>query len=599
MAEKKDIKYVNKEFRDFRNNLVEYAKNYFPETYNDFSPDSPGMMFIEMAAYVGDVLGFYQDKQFQEVFTQYAQNPKNLYSIAYMMGYKPKITTAAQVEITVSQILPANNGNPDLTYAAVIEEGTVIRSSSVNNIPFILRDRVDFSEENSLQNTEVFIEEIENGNPVEFRIEKTVPATSGTIETTTRTFGSAEKFTTITLEDTDIIEVISIRDSNNNEWKEVPYLGQNTVFVENTNTSNDSNKVPYSLKVEQVDRRFTTRVKSTQNLEIQFGSGIINTQDSTFIPNPEDIENTRIGGMSSLFNTYDPSNFLSSRSYGLAPSNTVLTIEYLKGGGVQANVPANTITQIEGRIEPKIPGQIDYLDTVEVTNKQPATGGGGAEPLQELRENIRKTFAEQGRVVSLQDMTIRALSLPARYGTVSKVYVGADKVRAQQVEDPLATVIYILSKNNIGQLETATETLKNNLKEYLPQFTGILDKVYIKDAYIVNIGIDYEIITLPGQNSREVLANVTEKLQELFEVEKWSINQPINLSKIATEIDKVNGVQTVQKVQVTNKVGGDYSEYAYEIEGAIKNNIVYPSIDPMIFEVKFPEKDITGKTVTT
>ena len=84
---------------------------------------------------------------------------------------------------------------------------------------------------------------------------------------------------------------------------------------------------------------------------------------------------------------------------------------------------------------------------------------------------------------------------------------------------------------------------------------------------------------------------------DYFDIAKWNINQPINLSSIYTLLDKIKGVQTVQNVQIVNKTGGSYSQYAYDIEGATRTNIVYPSYDPMIFEVKSPQNDIRGRVV--
>ena len=103
MAQSRQIKYVERDFNDFRNQLIEYAKNYFPDTYNDFTETSPGMMFIEMASYVGDILSFYQDSQIQETYLQYAKDPANLYSLAYMMGYRPKVTTVSEATIEITQ----------------------------------------------------------------------------------------------------------------------------------------------------------------------------------------------------------------------------------------------------------------------------------------------------------------------------------------------------------------------------------------------------------------------------------------------------------------------------------------------------------------
>lgn len=594
----RDVKYINREFKDLRTDLKEFAKNYFPETYTDFSADSPGMMFIEMASYVGDVLGFYQDKQFQETFPQHATSRENLYTLANTVGYKPKVTTASQVELTVSQIVPALNGEPDLTYAGILPENSSIAASTGGDVSFITLDRVDFTTSTIHSPTQELIHRIENNEPVEFKLVKKVKAISGTIITIQRTFTQAEKFKTIEIADTDIIEILSVEDTLEDKWREVPFLGQDTVFKETSNEQADKGIVPYILEVESAPKRFVTRVKANNVLEIQFGAGIVGAEDEDFIPSPSDIESNRINNESSLFNTYNPSNFLSTRTYGLAPSNTTLTIKYLKGGGVQSNVASNTITQLQTQPLPSDPTKTEYLETIEVLNELPAQGGGGPEPIEELRQNIKKTYAEQGRAVTPQDYAIRILSLPARYGKVAKIFTGQDTIRPSQIEDPLSTSIYMLGKDDNNNLVEVTPSLNNNIQQYLSQFTGVLDKVRLKQAYIVNIGIQYEIITLPGENSREVLTKVTNRLKELFDVSRWNINQPINLSKIYTEIDKIDGVQTVQDVKIINKVGEEYSQYGYDIKGATRNNIIYPSIDPMIFEVKFLDRDIEGKTTT-
>lgn len=598
VRQSRDIKYINKEFKDLRSDLKEFAKNYFPETYTDFSADSPGMMFIEMASYVGDVLGFYQDKQFQETFPQHAASRENLYALANTVGYKPKIVTASQAELTVSQIVPAINGEPDFTYAGILPENSTITASTGGGVSFITLDRVDFTTSTVHSPTQELIHRIEDNEPVEFRLVKKVKAISGNIVTVQRTFTLAEKFKTIEIVDTGIIEIISIEDTAEDKWREVPFLGQDTVFKETTNEQADKSIVPYILEVERTPKRFITRVKSNNVLEIQFGAGIVELEDEEYIPTPTDIESNRINNESSLFNTYNPSNFLSTRTYGLAPSNTTLTIKYLKGEGIQSNVPSNTITQLQTQPLPSDPTKTEYLETIEIFNELPGQGGGGPESIEELRQNIRKTYAEQGRAITPQDYAIRILSLPARYGRVSKIFTGQDSIRPSQIEDPLATSIYMLGKDDNNNLVEVTPSLSNNIKQYLSQFTGVLDKVRLKQAYIVNIGIQYEIIPLPGENSREVLTKVTSRLKELFDVSKQNINQPINLSKIYTEIDKVDGVQTVQDVKIINKVGEEYSKYGYDIKGATRNNIIYPSIDPMIFEVKFLEKDIEGKTTT-
>ena len=603
MADQRDIKYVNREFSDLKGSLIEYAKNYFPDTYNDFSEASPGQLFIEMAAYVGDVLSYYQDTQLQETFIQHAKNPANLYSLAYMMGYRPRATAAASTDLTITQRIPAKSSGsgfvPDFDYAVKLSDNSAAVASVTGDVSFLLTRPVDFSFSSSYDPTEITIYSLENGNPAEYLLSKTVRANSATINSTSFTFGSAEKFNTVTLDDTNIIKVLDVTDSDGNIWYEVPYLAQDTIVKSEVNTESDNNLVPYSLKLENVSRRFVTRLTSTGKLEIQFGSGVVVARDEEFTPDPTLVSSYGDADtVDRLDLAFDPSNFLFTRTYGLAPSNTTLTVRYLTGGGVAANVPANTITELSTT---PTPNDGVYSATLAVTNNRPATGGKDGDTVDEIRQNSLKAFAEQKRAVTVEDITVRALSLPPDFGSIAKVYVTKEALSetAGLLErNPLAISLYTLSYDADGKLVTSSQSLKNNLKNYLSQYLMLTDAIDIKDAFIVNIGIKYEILTLPNYQARDVLLQVTNTLKDYFKIQKWSINQSINLSKMYTLIDNVKGVQTVKAIRIVNKSQGAYSEYAYDTEGATKDNIVYPSYDPCIFEVKFPDQDIEGRVTT-
>lgn len=605
MAQDRDIKYINRDFTDFKTQLTEYAKNYFPDSYNDFSPTSPGMMFIEMAAYVGDILSFYQDTQLQETYLQYAKNPANLYNLAYMMGYRPKVTTVSEVDIQVScTVLPGNTGEPDWTTAPQLGAGTQLGSTTSAQTRFIIDNPIDFSFSSSYNPTSVAVSQLDpiTYNPSEFILTKTVKAYSGEIKQVTEQIGTVEKFKTITIDDTNIVGISSIVDSEGNTWHEVPFLGQDTIFKDTPNLGTDNNVAPYLLTLEKVPRRFITRFTSTGKLQIQFGSGITGDDDLVLTPNPTNVGLGKAPFNLNLDYAYDPSNFLVTQTYGLAPSNTTLTISYIVGGGVVANVPANTITTVIT----KYPlGNTSRQSTVSFNNPQAATGGRDGDTVEELRENALKSFNEQGRTVTLQDYVIRSLSLPAKYGSIAKVHVTQDQLtnpnsKTDSIIDsnPLSLSIYTLAYDNNGNLIQSTPNLDKNLKTYLSQYTLLTDALNIRDAFVVNIEVNFDIIVRPNYSGRDVLLTCTNRLKDYFNITKWNINQPINLSSIYTLLDQEKGVQTVQKVEIVNKAGGLYSQYAYDIKGATKNNIVYPSYDPMIFEVKYLDTDIKGRITT-
>jgi len=606
MAEIRDIKYVSREFSDYKQELVEFAKNYFPDSYNYFSPTSPGMMFIEMAAYVGDILSFYQDTQLQETFLQYAKEPGNLYSMAYMMGYRPKVTNAAEVELTVTQNIGADptTNTPNWNQALVVNENAIVTSTAKGRANFFIENKIDFNYSSSYDPTNIAISQITSGIPSEFTLSKKVKAFSGTVKAVSETFTTADRFSTITIEDKNIIGILDITDStsssDNSTWYEVPFLGQDTIFVEQTNISSDVDNVPNTIILQKVPKRFVTRFNSDGNLLVQFGAGTVGADDSTFTPDPTNVGMGTLQGLNNLDKAYDPSNFLYTGTYGLAPSNTTLTIRYLVGGGIEANVPANTLTGYNATTSAE---EDDYAGTLSFNNVQAATGGKDGDTIEEIRQNTLRAFSEQKRTVTLQDYTVRALSLDPKFGTIGKAFITHDELNSTKSStdsiidsNPLALSMYVLAFDNNKHLITATKTLKDNLRTYMAYYMPLTDALNIKDAFVVNIGVNFDILVRPNFNSRDVLLKCNNQLQDFFKITKWNINQPINVSTLYSLLDKVTGVQTVSKVEITNKQGGKYSEYAYDIKGATRNNVIYPSYDTMIFELKFPNQDIKGRT---
>ena len=544
-----------------------------------------------------------KDTQLQETFLQHAKNPGNLYSLAYMMGYRPRVTSVSEVELTVTQRVQATGVTykPDFDQALKVNENGIIKANIGDNPTFLTRTPVDFSFSSSFDPTDIRIFSLDSGNPAEYLLTKKVKAFSGNIETTTQTYTIAEKFATFEITDENIIGILDVTDSDGKTWTEVPYLGQDTIFERTDNSGTDSALVPNNLTLKKVPRRFVTRFLSNGNLQVQFGSGITGQDDEVVVPNPTNIRNsTTFTNTNEYFKAYDPSNFLFTETYGLAPSNTTLTIRYLTGGGVGANVPANTINSIDTVITSATDDT--FAGTLTFNNEEPASGGKDGDSTEELRQNSLRAFAEQQRTVTLQDYAVRALSLPATFGSVAKVYATQDSSVGNDSgvlgNNPLAVGLYVLAYDNNKHIVTASRTLKQNLRTYMSQFIPLTDGVDIKDAFVINIGIKYEIVALSNSAARDVILNCNNLLIDYFNIDNWSINQPINLSRIYTLLDRVKGVQTVKNIIVFNKAGGKYSLNEYDVQGATKENIVYPSYDPSIFEVKYPNDDIEGRVTT-
>ena len=615
---KRDIRYIDRDFNSFRNALVNYSKTYFPNTYNDFTDTSTGMLFMEMASYVGDVLSFYLDNQIQETFIQKARQQENLYQMAYLLGYKPKVTTASSVDIDFYQQLPAKQVGgeyvPDFDYAMIIPENTQITSNLDNNQNFIIEDVVDFSASGSLNPTEISVFQISGNNPTYFLIKKTRKAISSTIKTTQFTFTNSVRFDTRTIDATNIIGVLDCIDSEGNNWYEVPNMAQENVFntIRNTNTSdptyNQEEDAPYLLQLKQVQRRFVTRFINSGSLEFQFGAGATTSNDEMIVPNPDNVGLGLPFERDQLTTAFSPLNFIFTNTYGIAPYNTTLNVRYLTGGGIESNVEAGTLTVLNDTnfrfINPNLANTAladQIFASVSSNNPLAADGGQDGDTVEELRLNAVGNFQNQLRTVTKEDYLIRSLSMPSNLGVIAKAYAMPAKIGEYQPgELPTMLDLFVLTYDSNTKLRTASTLIKRNLQTYLAEYRMINDSIKIKDAFIINIEVVFDIIVLPNFNNNETITKCITSLTNLFNIDNWQINEPILLKDLYILLDKVEGVQTVKNVTINNLTGENlgYSEFAYDIPGATIDDVVYPSLDPMIFEVKYPASDIQGRITT-
>ncbi len=620
---KKDVKYLNKDFAQFRRNLVNFTKTYFPNTYNDFNESSPGMMFLEMSAYVGDVLSFYTDAQSRESFLTTAEERYNLYQLAAMSGLKPKTLTPATVKLDAYQLVPAIgtgvNAKPDMRYAVTVKSNAVIATES--DIKFRTLDSVDFKFTSSVDSTDVTVYELDDsGNVTYYLLKKQVDAVSGEIKTKEYSFSDPKIYDKIVLpkEDTNVLEIVEIRNENNQLWNEVNYLAQDTIMdpirnipFNDPELSQHQGTVPYILKLQKTARRYVTRLREDNRTEIQFGSGISSDADEEIIPNPKNVGLGLNYMKRTIDSSLDPTNFLYTSTYGLAPNDTTLTVKYSVGGGVQDNVAANTITtkqtiEFEDATEPLDEAVLTTAyNSVQFNNPNPATGGKRANSIDNIRQDAMANFAAQNRSITKEDYIVRCYAMPAKFGSISKAYIIQDNQidtsdPNNRIPNPLALNLYALSYDFNKNFIAPNAAIQQNLKTYLGQFRMMTDAVNIKTAFVVNIGIEFEIITRPNYNSNEVVLRCIDYIKNRFDNDKMNINEPIVLSNLFSELDKIEGVQSVVDIEVTNKFDtkDGYSGHVYDIGAATKNRIIYPSLDPCIFEIKYPNKDIKGRTVT-
>lgn len=645
---RKDIQYLNKDFGTLKNALIDYAKTYFPKTYKDFNDASPGMMFMEMAAYVGDVLSYYTDYQFKESLLPYAEERKNVIALAKFLGYKPTVSKAAKAKLDVYQLVPSirdTNGNyvPDTTYCLNIREYMEVKNSV--GISYITEQPIDFSVNSALSPREDVIYSRDNyGIPQFFLLKKTIDVISGKIISKSFSITTPTPFYKIALSENNVLSILNVVDSDNNKWFEVDYLAQDVVFTEVDNTyTNDGYYYKYSSEVSKLikslktSKKFTVNVTPNNSTYLEFGAGSDAVSDEIVYPNSELI-GIGLNQINKLGISLNPSNFLKLNSYGQAPSNTILTVSYIIGGGLTSNCPIGDITtissyQVTNNISALTPSQVSLFDTIKnslkVYNSEPAVGGDSEESVEQIRQNALINFGSQNRTVTEDDYILRVYNMPSKFGSITKIIVKSDLALnvknvkngyvdntnnvtlMQEAQDsyyrkitynesqPFSINLYALSYDNNKNLTTLNEAIVSNLKTYLQKYKMINDGINIIDGYIINIGVDFQILTYANYNKQDVLNSCISKVQDFFDINKWYFDMPINIGQLQLAIAQVDGVQSVTSIKIRNLTSfdGNYSPHEYNIDEATVNNIVYPSLDPSIFEVKYPSDDIRGSCI--
>lgn len=599
----KDVSLLAKDFSSYRARLIDFAKTYFPNTYNDFTDTSVGNMFIELVAYAGDVLSYNIDYNFKENLLTHASEPKNIVSLAQSLGYKVPLSSGAVGSITVYQLLPDDgSGNPDFTYALQIPVGMKITSEQNPSTIFRTLEPIYFSEMENLANDTSLITSFqeESGNTTFWLVQyyNEIPVVAGTEKTLEVSVGDAEQFYTITLPDNDVIEVLSVQDADGNTYYEVDYLAQDSIITSDR-LSNTTEEPYYQARLLKVPRRFVTRVNKDLKLQIQFGAGTTDSEDGEVIAALSQINNNTNSTELAL----DPTSFTTSKTYGKVPANTTLTVKYTVGGGVDTNVPQNDLTNISeltfDNDESSFVGNLSVLNqiktTLSVTNNSAATGGKGLPTIDEIRQNALQFFSSQKRCVTASDYKARVLSMPAKFGNVAKAYAQKHKQGIVQSSATSTIDLYTLGYDSSGKLTTLNSQTKKNISTYLEEFRLLTDGVNILDGHIINIGVDFSISSFKGYNKSDVLLNCIEVVKSFFATTNQDFNQPIYLSDLELQIANVDGVRTVNYVRFRNLTEGNYSNKYYPIESAVRNKILYPSVEPSVFEIKYPNQDIRGK----
>ena len=590
--------YLNRDFGDFRLELLRYANVYFKDKIQDFSEASMGGMFLDMAAYVGDNMSFYLDHQFKELNPATVVEAQNIEAMVRNAGIKimgnapASVIVDFYVEVDYELESITNQRIPKRVDMPIIKDGAVLDSSA--GISFNLTEQIDFADKN--ENGTYVAETVPitdaSGAIISFVLKRSALCVSGSSGTQVVVLGNTfVPFRTITITDPHVTSILRVYDSDGNDYYEVESLAQDTVFKKNK-LSNGTSSIeviasPYRyLSATAVQGRTTT---------LRFGSGDGSNMQEARVPDASEMALPLYG--KTTFSTYslDPNRLLQSTSLGVSPTNTTMTISYRYGGGANHNVSSdtiNTVSQIEFEFLPAVTFDAAQAvkNSLSVSNPSAASGGAGAPSLQELKNFVTSARTMQNRVVTTEDLLARIYTLPTEFGIVYRANV------LPNPENALSSILYVISRDSVGKLVPASDSLKKNLSTYLNEFRLIGDAMDVLDASVVNFKINIECAFATSVNKYELISLIIRKVQALYTPEKLHLGKSIVKSEIFNTIFNQPGVTAVSKIELVNLAGTiqakTYSNTQKNLELSLVND-VYIAEPYEIYELRYAKSDIS------
>ena len=587
------VKYTSRDFNSIKNELVEYSKRYYPNSFSDFNQSSFGSLMLDTVSYAGDVLSFYLDYQFNESFLNSASEFDNILKISNQLGYKYGPRSTAYGEVTMYVAVPANSTStgPNIDYLPILKRGATFSSSG--GLLFTLLQDVDFSQTTN----EVVVSKVDSttGTPTEYAVKTKGIIQSGFYTQKNISVGAFQRFLKLDVSDIDVLEIVSVFDSDGNQYYEVDHLSQDVIFREIPNFNFQTDGIPSILKPFPVPRRFTVnRTRNTTFLQFGYGSEEQLTTDTILDPAQVTLQMHAKTYFSDT--AFDPTNLIKSDKFGVSPSNTTLTITYRKANAATSNVASNTITKVVNSsytfpnlLNTTTAQRLAVQNSLELTNEQLLVGEVRLDQAEELRQNTMGFYAAQNRAVSLLDYQALIYAMPSNYGRVKRCYITQDNDSFKRNIN-----IYIISETNSGTLTTAPAILKDNIKTWLTQYKMINDTIDILDAVVVNVGVDFNVIVSPDYDRVEVLNRALSAVRtQLFK--KTDIGESFSIANIYNILNKLPGVLDTTSVTVSSKSGGVYSTSVLNIDKLLTYDGKYvKSPKNVIYEVKFPLIDVKG-----
>jgi hypothetical protein len=588
------IKYTSRDFNSIRQDLVEYAKRYYSDTFKDFNEAGFGSLMIDSVSYIGDVLSFYLDYSVNESFLDTAIEFENILKIGRQLGYKFPGNPAAFGQVDMYIIVPAlaTGVGPDTTYLPILKKGSTF--SSINGSNYSLVENINFNSDT----TETVVARVNSttGAPISYAVKTTGQVASGIIDREELVVGNFERFLKLDLQATNITEIISVVDSEGNEYYEVDYLTQDVVYTATPNRGSDSETTQSKLVPLVVPRRFMS-IRDRNITSLQFGFGTMVDSDTVEpLIDPSKIVAKQHGRDYFTDTGFDPTNLLKTDKLGVVPSNTTLTVTYRVNNSTDVNATANSITSVGTPIfefadETSLNATevTNVISSLEVNNSEPIVGSITTPNSEELKNRIYSAYSSQNRAVTEVDYKILCYSMPAQFGAVKRVNIKRDPESLKRNLN-----LYVLSEDAFGNFTTANNTIKENLKSWLDSNRMINDTIDILDGKVVNIGIEYTAIANLDANKYELLEEANLKLISFYN-KKLEIGDPFYITDVFNEVNKISGIVDVSRVKIVHKTGTNYSDQAFNIDDSYSDDgryLIAP--DNTVFEIKFPDVDIKG-----
>lgn len=590
------INYTSRDFQTIKNDLIQHAKRYYPDSFQDFNQSSFGSLMLDTVSYVGDVLSFYLDYQANESFLDTAIEFNNVIKHGRAVGYKFSNSNSSTGIASFFINVPAATYNlgPNMAYAPILKKGSAF--STASGARFILNEDVRF--DNPRNEVRVSLQDPTTGAPLFYVIKAQGTVISGIIATERIAIGDYKRFLTIDLSQDNIIEILSIYDREGNQYFEVDNLAQNIVYRSITNRDlNDAALAKEVIKPFMVPRRFVVD-KSLSKTTIQFGASsdvVINDRDN-MLAEPTDVALNIFGKDYVSSDFFDPNKLLNSDKMGIAPSNTELIITYRYNNNTQVNFAVNKLNKVVSSIfefidEPSLTNSTLNVvkSSLEITNQTPLLGDISKIDSDELKRRIENSFSTQGRAVTENDYKALVYSMPNKYGAIKRVTIRRDDSSLKRNLN-----LFILCQDADGYLTSPNQTVKNNLKNWLLRNKMINDSIDILDGKVVNYSINFTAIGSNERSKYDILTDAINQLKKDFAM-TMDFGEPLIITKIYDSLKKVSGLTDVTSVKIEERIGGKYSDAQFNFKANTSSDGRYINVPlNVIMELKFPNSDIKG-----